>query len=197
MEGGKTIIAVTGGIGSGKSCIVKAFETLGVPSYDCDSRAKALYREDSLLVADIVKLFGEEVLSGGHLNLKAMSERVFGDRAQLLALEALVHPAVMRDYLKWQAAVESPMVVVESAIFFEKPFFDNFAHFSITVSLPENIRIARVMERDGLTAGQVRSRLANQWSDEQREARADMVLRTDDRTAIMPVIIKLIDELKS
>jgi len=193
----KTVIGCTGGIGSGKSAVVKAFAALGIPSYDCDSRAKALYKEDKELVEKVAGLMGNEVLlQDGTLDTRVMASRLFGDRNLLSSLEAIVHPAVAEDFLRWAAEQPSDMVVLESAILLEKPFFDNFADYTITVSAPEEVRIARVMARDGLSREQVLSRMANQWDDAQREVAADMVIVSDDRTPVLPRLLNLIETLK-
>ena len=194
---GKTVIACTGGIGSGKSAIVSAFAALGIPSYDCDSRTKALYFNDAALASRIVELLGDGVLDmEGHLDLKKMAAKLFGNASLLASLEAIVHPAVAEDFRRWAAGQQSDIVVMESAILQQKPFFDNFADYTITVSAPEDVRIERVMRRDGMSREQVRSRLASQWTDAQREAKADMVLVTDDRSPVLPRIIELINKLR-
>ena len=194
----KTVIACTGGIGSGKSAIVSAFAALDIPSYDCDSRTKALYRTDDALKRRIAGLLGDDVLtSDGALDLKLMAARIFADGQMLERLEAIVHPAVAEDFCRWAATQKSDIVIMESAILQQKPFFDNFADYTITVSAPEDIRIQRVMRRDGLSLEQVRVRLASQWTDAQREAHADLVLRTDDCSASLPKILELIDKLRN
>ena len=195
---GKIVIACTGGIGSGKSAIVGAFAALGIPSYDCDSRTKDLYRTDTALAQRIAALLGDDVLDQeGCLDLKQMAARVFGNDRLLAALEAIVHPAVGEDFRRWASAQQSDIVIMESAILQHKPFFDNFADYTITVSAPEEVRIQRVMLRDGLTREQVLARLACQWTDARREERADMVLTTDDCSPVLPRIIELINTLRT
>lgn len=194
----KTIIACTGGIGSGKSAIVEAFAALGIPAYDCDSRTKALYRTDAELAARIVQLLGGDILDAeGHLDTKRMAARVFSDSALLERLEAIVHPAVAEDFRRWASGQQSDIVILESAILQQKPFFDKFADYIITVSAPEEVRLQRVMARDGVSREQAERRLANQWTDEQRASRADLVLTTDDCTASLPRILELIDKLRN
>lgn len=193
----KKVIGCTGGIGSGKSAIVAAFAALGIPSYDCDSRAKALYDEDAGLCRRVVDLLGDGVItSDGTLDKGAVATRVFGDRTLLAALEAIVHPAVAEDFVKWAERQPGDIVVLESAILLEKPFFDTFADYTVTVSAPEQVRIARVMRRDGLSREQVEARMASQWSDAQREAKADLTVVTDDTTPVLPVLLEIIEKLK-
>lgn len=194
----RKVIGLTGGIGSGKSAILEAFAALGIPAYDCDSRTKALYREDAALAQSVAEILGEDVLGpDGFPDTKKMAARLFGDRSLLAKLEAAVHPAVAEDFLKWAEKQTSDIVIMESAILLEKPFFDKFADFVITVSAPEEVRIARAMHRDGATREQIVRRLANQWTDAQREARADMTITTDDKSAALPRILELIEHLKN
>ena len=193
----KTIIACTGGIGSGKSAIVEAFAALGIPAYDCDSRTKALYRTDAALAGRIVQLMGSDILDAdGHLDTRRMAARVFSDAALLESLEAIVHPAVAEDFRRWALEQESDIVIMESAILQQKPFFDKFANFIITVSAPEEVRIQRVMIRDGVSREQAERRLANQWTDEQRAAKADLVLKTDDTHPVLPSIMRFLETLR-
>ena len=193
----KCVIACTGGIGSGKSAVVAAFSALGIPAYDCDSRTKALYRSDRALARKVADLLGEDVLdAAGGLDTRKMAAKLFSDKGLMEKLEAIVHPAVGADFRQWAARQDSDIVVMESAILLEKPFFDKFADFTIAVSAPEDVRLQRVMRRDGFTREQVAARLRNQWTDAQREAKADMVLTTDDRHAVLPQILELIDRLK-
>ena len=191
------LIAITGGIGSGKSVVARLVQVMGHEVYDCDSRAKALYREDAGLAAEVADLLGDYVLAeDGSLDFRKMAEKLFGSRALMEQLEAIVHPAVAQDFLRWAEQQAADIVILESAILLEKPFFDNFANFVITVSAPEEVRIERVMRRDGISREQVQSRLASQWTDARREARADMTLFTDDRTPVLPQILELIENLK-
>lgn len=191
------VLLCTGGIGSGKSVVVRLFRELGVPSYDCDSAAKELYDRDPRLLADVAALCGEGVLDAeGRLDRAALAQKVFGDAALLAALEALVHPAVIRDFEAWKERQEGGLVVIESAILLEKPRFAGLMDYTVAVTAPEEVRIARVMARDGISADQVRRRMAAQWSDEARLAHADFVLENDDRQALLPAVLQIIDKIK-
>lgn len=191
------VLLCTGGIGSGKSVVVRLFQALDIPSYDCDRAAKELYDRDPQLLAEVAALCGEEVLDAeGRLDRAALARKIFGDAALLAALEDRVHPAVIRDFEKWKKEQESALVVIESAILLEKPRFAGLMDYTVVVTAPEAVRIARVMRRDGLSEAQVRQRMAAQWSDEARLARADFVLENDNRQALLPAVLEIIDKIK-
>ena len=189
------VLLCTGGIGSGKSVVVRTFNILGVPAYDCDRAAKELYDRDPQLLAAVVDLVGSDVLdAGGRLDRTALAGRIFADAALLASLEAIVHPAVIRDFEAWKAEQSSPLVVIESAILLENPAFDRLYDSVVAVTAPEEVRIARVLVRDGVDEAQVRRRMAAQWSDADRAARADYVLENDDRQALLPAVLEIIEK---
>jgi len=191
------VLLCTGGIGSGKSVVVRLFQALDIPSYDCDRAAKELYDRDPQLLAEVVALCGEGVLDAeGRLDRAALARKIFGDAALLAALEDRVHPAVIRDFEKWKEEQESALVVIESAILLEKPRFAGLMDYTVVVTAPEAVRIARVMQRDGLSEAQVRQRIAAQWGDEARLAQADFVLENDNRQALLPAVLEIIDKIK-
>ena len=191
------VLLCTGGIGSGKSVVVRVFQELGFPAYDCDRAAKECYDRDPQLLAEVVALCGEAVLDGsGRLDRAALSRRIFGDPALLAAVEDRVHPAVIRDFEDWKRQQESGLVVIESAILLEKPRFAGLMDYTVVVTAPEAVRIRRVMQRDGLTEAQVRKRMAAQWSDEARMAQADFILENNDRQALLPAVLQITEKIK-
>ena len=194
---GPRVILCTGGIGSGKSCVVRVFRTLGIPSYDCDGAAKDLYDRDAQLLEAVVGRVGPEVLdAAGRLGRKALSDKIFSDPSLLADIEALVHPAVIRDFGKWKSGQEVPLVVIESAILLEKPSFAPLFDCVVTVSAPEEVCISRVVARDGCTPEQVRRRMKAQWTDAARAARADYILENNDRQPLLPAIKDIIEKEK-
>ena len=188
------IIGCTGGIGSGKTVVVKAFERLGVPGYDCDSRAKELYDEDSVLLAQVAQIAGDDVISDGKLDRRALAAKIFSDSDMLVRLESVVHPAVIRDFSRWLQEQSSKLVIFESAILLDKPYLRQMADFVLLVTAPEELRIERVMARDGLSREAVERRMANQISDEDRRQYADYILETNDRDAIIPQLLSIIQK---
>ncbi len=172
-------VGVTGGIGSGKSTLCHHFSSSGIPHYDSDSRAKELMNVDDALKKEIVKLLGAEAYSLDSsgvegLNRGYVAERIFADEELREGLNNIVHPAVMRDFDEWVAAQgeDAPYVIFESAILFDAELE---RHFDKTVALlaPEELRLTRVVNRDGCTLEQAKDRMAAQLSEEELHKRAD------------------------
>ncbi len=167
-------IGVTGGIGSGKSTLCNHFVMSGIPHYDSDRRAKELMNSDDSLKGDVVELFGSEAYLDGELNRPFLASQIFQDESKREALNGVVHPAVRLDFLAWVDAQgeDVPYVVLESAILFNADL-SNFVDYSVAVLAPEELRITRVVNRDGCTVEQAKSRIAAQMSDEELHAKAD------------------------
>lgn len=160
-------VAITGGIGSGKSKVVELLAQRGVAAYDSDSRAKALMASSSELREQIIECFGSEAYDGEEVNRRYLAERVFNDKEALTKLNAIVHPAVMADFERWAEGEEGNYVVMESAILFEAGLEGSF-DATVSVMAPEELRLERAMKRDGATEEQIRERMRNQLSDEER-----------------------------
>lgn len=160
-------VAITGGIGSGKSKVVELLAQRGVAAYDSDSRAKALMASSAELRAKIIECFGSEAYDDDVLNRRYLAERVFNDKEALAKLNAIVHPAVMADFERWAEEQEGNYVVMESAILFEAGLEGSF-DATVSVMAPEELRLERAMRRDGATEEQIRERMRNQLSDEER-----------------------------
>lgn len=168
-------VAICGGIGSGKSTICQMFKERGVAVYDSDARAKALMNESATLREALVAEFGEECYANGELNRAALASKVFGSAEQLAKLNAIVHPAVKEDYLRWHEEQEGDYTILESAILFESGF-DALVDKSVAVLAPMPLRVMRAMERDGATKEQIEARIKAQMSDDELVARTDFAI---------------------
>lgn len=164
-------VGITGGIGSGKSVVSGMLRDRGVAVYTSDSRAKDIMATDEGVRKQLVERFGAEVFGSGELNRAYLAERVFTSRDELAALNAIVHPAVLADFECWAEAQEGDYVVLESAILFESGF-DRCVDVAVAVMAPEELRIERVMGRDGVTREQVEERMRNQFTDDERCSRS-------------------------
>lgn len=179
MKGTIYTVGLTGGIGSGKSTLAAMLEKRGGAVYYADPRAKELMNTDHILVENIKNLLGEQAYIHGQLDRRYVAERVFLDAALLDRLNAIVHPATYMDFEHWRLCVQAPYVILESAILFESGG-DKRCDVTVAVCIPENIRIGRVAERDGVSEEAVRARMGRQMTDEQRAALADIVVSPVD-----------------
>jgi dephospho-CoA kinase len=181
-------VGITGGIGTGKTTVCRLFETLGVPVYDADYWAKWLITNDEKLKATIVQLFGKEAYSAtGEYNRALVSQKVFSEPAKLAALNAAVHPAVEKHGFDWhekQIKKGCPYTLKEAALMVESGSYKKM-DFLIVVSAPEPIRLQRVMERDGLTEEQVRTRMTNQLPEVEKLALADAIILNDGEHSLV------------
>ena len=110
------IIAITGGIGSGKSVVSQVLRVAGYPVYDCDSNAKLIMDKDEEMQKQLADSFGSDVVVNGVIQRKVLASLVFADRNKLEKLNAIVHPAVRRDIKRWEETQKSDVVFVETAI---------------------------------------------------------------------------------
>ncbi len=194
-------VGLTGGIGSGKSVVARLFAVLGVPVTDADTRGKWLMAHDPALRAALVEAFGPAVFDAttGQLDRAGLARRAFTDATVLTRLNALVHPAVGRDFAAWltqQDAAGAPYIVKEAAILFEADIARSL-DFVVTVAAPEALRIRRVLARDPhRTEADVRAILARQWTETQRQTAADWVLHNDDKQPLLPQVLALDADLR-
>lgn len=184
------ILGITGGIGSGKSYVTRIFSALGVPSYDSDARTKQLYREDPALRELLIGILGPDVFSNGEPDTRKIASIIFNNTDLLKQINCTVHPYVVRDFNKWAAACHAPYVIFESAILLEMdpPFR---ATRVLTVSADRELRLHRTAGRDNVRIQSVMARMDKQWTDEQREAKADFVVLSDDKQALLPRVLEV------
>ena len=143
--------------------------------YDSDARAKALMNESAALREALVAEFGEECYANSELNRAVLASKVFGSAERLAKLNAIVHPAVKEDYLRWHEEQEGDYTILESAILFESGF-DALVDKSVAVLAPMPLRVMRAMERDGATKEQIEARIKAQMSDDELVARTDFAI---------------------
>lgn len=183
-------IGITGGIGSGKTTACQKFKILGIPTYYADAEAKRLMVEDKILVAQIKKLFGEAAYSAsGALNRKHIATIAFANKSKLALLNAIVHPAVGRDSMRWfREQKKIPFALQEAALMFESGSYKRMDYI-ITVTAPIDIRINRVMKRDGISENEVRARIESQMDEVEKVKRADFVIHNGpDNNLIQQVV---------
>ena len=175
-------IGITGGIGSGKSYVCKRLEARGIQVYDCDNAAKRLMRTSAELQQQLKALVGS-------LEKADIAKFLLESEANAKAIDAIVHPAVFRDF------EESGMQWMESAILFESGAF-RLVDKSIVVTAPEEVRIQRVMQRDGINREKVLEWMNRQWPQDEVKAHADYEIVNDGQADIDKQIEELLKDLE-
>lgn len=192
----KVRLAVTGNIGSGKSVVARMLATMGVPVYDCDSRAKLLMCSDATIKSSLVRMFGEDCYNAdGTLNRAYLAECIFIDRENVQRVNALVHPCVKEDFIAWSAAQESDVVAVESAILYESGMIDAVDKVLLVWADRETV-IERVTTARGMSRNQLLSRLQNQMPVDDLLLLSDYALQNDGNTPILPQLIEILEQLR-
>jgi len=187
-------IGITGGIGSGKTTVAKVFEVLGIPVYYADDAAKKLMNEDEALKQKIKLQFGESVYTNGLLNKKLLSDIVFNAPEKLELLNALVHPATLKDAERWMQLQTTAYTLKEAALIFESGAHQNL-DYVIGVTAPAPLRILRSMQRDGVTREDVIARMDKQMDDTIKMKLCDFVITNDEQEMLLPQVIALHEKL--
>ena len=173
------IIGLTGGIGSGKSTVARYIESKGFSIYIADDEARKL-TDSPEVIKEITDAFGSSVVENGIINRKTLSEIVFNNAKNLQKLNSIIHPAVRVHFINWlKKHSDEPFVIKEAAILFESGSYKDCDKI-ITVEVPEDIRLQRVVKRDGVTEEAVRARMRNQWTDKMRAEKSDFVINNID-----------------
>jgi dephospho-CoA kinase len=184
-------MGLTGGIGSGKSLVCKIFSTLGIPVFHSDEVSRDLMDHDPEIIRKITGIFGNGIYRNGILDRKALSGIVFTDKKALEKLNAIIHPAVSAVFDEWLTGCgDPPYIIKESAIIFESGT-NKGLDYVIVVSAPEDLRVSRVMERDGTSEEEVLLRMRNQMNDSERTTRSDEIVYNDGHRLVIPQVLEL------
>ena len=175
-------VGITGGIGSGKSYVCKRLQRHGITVYDCDAAAKRLIRTSPDLQQQIVSLVGS-------LDKASMSRFLLASDTNKQAMNAIIHPAVFRDF------EASGMQWMESAILFESGA-RQLVDKAVVVTAPLEVRIQRVMQRDGITREKALQWISCQWSQDEVKAHADYEIINDGKADIDKQIEELLKDLE-
>ena len=180
-------IGIAGGIGSGKSYVCKRLNRMGIEVYDCDRAAKRLIRTSPKIRRELTALIGPNTYTAdGKLNKKAVAEFLLASEANAQAIDAIVHPAVFRDFeasgIEW----------MESALMYESGIY-RLVDRVIVVTAPEEVRIRRVMERDHISREKVLEWMSRQLPQDEVRRRADFEIINDGQADIDKQIREIIN----
>lgn len=169
------IVGLTGGIGSGKSTIASYFESKGIPVYIADTEAKKIMDSQSV-IGKIIDVFGTEVIENNKISRAKLASVVFNNPKELKKLNAIIHPEVKLHFKDWVKKHQAASFVLkETAILFESGSYKDCDKI-ILVTAPEELRIERVISRDGVSREEVEARMNNQWTDDQKMPLSDFVI---------------------
>ena len=185
------VVALTGGIGSGKSSVAEAFARRGIAVVDTDAIAHELTGPGQPATRAIATAFGPDYLTPeGALDRARMRERVFADDGSRRQLEAILHPLIRAEALRRVAAAVSAYVVLVVPLLVETGAWRDAARRVLVVDCPESLQVERVMKRSGLTADAVRAIMGAQVSRKERLARADDVVLNDGDLAALDTAVE-------
>ena len=190
------IIGLTGGIGSGKSTVLKQFEDLGIKTYSADKAAKKLINSDEDLIESIKGLFGDNIYNNNILDTIKLSKIVFQDSHKLESLNSIVHPAVAKDFKSFIKTNNGNYIVKEVAIIFETNTEDNYDKI-ILVRAPLEDRIKRVILRDKITKNDVIRRVNNQIDDSTIIDKCDYIIDNHNLKELKEKVINIHQDLIS
>ena len=190
-------VALTGGIATGNSYCLARFAALGVPTIDADRLARDAVAPGSRALEQVATRFGASILRpDGFLDRAALGRIVFSDPAARADLEAIVHPEVYRRIGEWLATLppRTPLAIADIPLLFETGHTHDFDRV-VVVACDRREQIRRIISRDGLTESEARARLDSQWPIEEKEARADYVIKTDGMVADTDSQVKTVFEM--
>ena len=181
-------VGIAGGIGSGKSYVARRLATHGIEVYDCDAAAKRLMRTSAELRQQLTDLIGPDTYLSDQLNKAAVSRFLLASEENAQAINAIVHPAVFADFQ------QSGLQWLESAIMYESGA-DRYVDRVIVVTAPEEIRVQRIILRDGITHEQAMEWINRQWPQDEVRRRADYEIINDGQADIDKQLNIILEQL--
>lgn len=186
------LIAITGGIGSGKSVISDILRAMGHKVYDCDTRAKALMDTDESIKDDLINLISiDAVRSDRTIDRKLLSEIVFNDPDALSRLNSIVHKAVRADLRRWRDTSSDKTVWVETAILYASRL-DREVDEVWEITAPTELRVQRVMKRNSMSREQVLARISSQSTTAAQLHPLTKSIVNDGVEPVLPQILSLL-----
>lgn len=185
-------IAITGGIGSGKSYVCRILAGRGIEVYDCDAAAKRLMRTDRHLAEALCSLIGQDLYQDGILQKPKLAKYLLASEENKQAVNNIIHPAVARDFMS------SGYEWLESAILFDSGFYRRIMFDKIVcVTAPLDVRISRVMQRDNITRDKALEWINRQWPQDQVIKHSDYVIDNDNGADLNGQITQLLNKIQS
>ena len=187
-------IGITGGIGAGKSLISRILETLSYPVFNSDKEAKVLVESNPVIKQKIIQLLGKDAYENGLYNRSYVATIVFHNENKLKQLNDIIHPTVRQLFIDFVASQSSSLIFNEAAILFETGAYKSFDK-TILVCAKEDVRLKRIISRDGANEKDVLTRFAQQWRDNEKIPLADFVIENNDEKSVLLQLNSILTEL--
>ena len=187
-------VAITGGIGTGKTTISNMFSDKGVPVFNSDEIAKEIMNTNSLLKNEIVTAFGDKVYDKNRLNKEYLSDAIFNNETLLKKINAIVHPYVADEFNSWIEEQDSKYIIYESAIIFEnqaEDFFDKI----ICVTASEEDVISRVMKRNNFSVDKIKSIINKQLPNDAKVQKSDYVIESMNISKLSDKVLEIHNDI--
>lgn len=183
------IVGITGGIGCGKSVVSKIIGLMGYPVYDSDKNAKKIVDESDEIRAGLISRFGTEIYNGTKLNRKLLAEKIFSDNEARSFVNSLIHPAVLKDFIRWSELnlKKVDVVFIESAILFESGF-NKYVDKILLVISTDKLRIERIRKRDNALISEIRKRIQSQIPQKELIKKSDFIIKNDEKRSLLQQI---------
>ena len=187
-------VAITGGIGTGKTTISNMFSDKGVPVFNSDEIAKEIMSTNPLLKNEIVTAFGDKVYDKNRLNKEYLSDAIFNNETLLKKINAIVHPYVADEFNSWIEEQDSKYIIYESAIIFENQVEDFFDKI-ICVTASEEDVISRVMKRNNFSVDKIKSIINKQLPNDAKIQKSDYVIENINISKLSDKVLEIHNDI--
>lgn len=188
-------VGITGGIGTGKSTVCRVFNVLGIPTFDADIEAKALYDSNVELQTKVIDRYGEHLYLNGVFQKQELAKIVFNDAQALKDLNAMVHPLVIAQSVEWFNNQSTAYAIKEAALLIESGGH-NTVDKLILVQAPLDERLERVQTRDKLSKNEVLKRIKRQMAEDEKALYADYIIKNGDQDSLINQVLEIHSKLK-
>ena len=189
-------IAITGGIGVGKTVVSKIIELMGYNVFNSDIEAKRLINNDPLIIDQLIKLLGQEIYENGFLDKELMAKKIFSNNKTRRLVNEIVHPRVRDTFELFVSQQKNNIVFNESAILFETGSYKNFNKI-ILVTSPMCLRVSRIINRDKCSNEELEAKISKQWDDDAKIPLSDFVIVNDEKEPLINQIQMILNQLTS
>jgi len=187
------VIALTGGIGSGKTYVASIFDNLGsIPCFCSDLEAKKIMNDDNQVKKEVISILGPESYVNNNLNHQFLRDQIFYSQNKLKKINELVHNKVKTNFKEWLNNQVSKYVLKETAILFEHNY-DRDVDLSILIIAPIKLRIERIIKRDNISQNKIEKIISNQWDDKKKLHLSDYFIENINKSKTIKKVEALIE----